>query len=76
MTRKPRSGLRIAFTPFETIFSASMSRPLSVSSRMAYFGSSMSICRISFRFFSPPEKPSFTERAVNFRSISSMSIFS
>src|SRR5437867_4416284 len=46
-----------------------MSRPLSVSSSTAYFGLSMSIWRISFRFFSPPEKPSFTERAVNFRAI-------
>jgi hypothetical protein len=39
-----------------------MSRPESVSSRMASVGSSTAIWRISLRFFSPPEKPSFTER--------------
>ena len=52
-----------------------MSRPESVSSSSANFGSSIAICRISLRFFSPPEKPSLTEREVNFRSISSTSIF-
>src|SRR6266849_758421 len=57
-----RCGLRMASTPWATIFSASMSRPESVSSRMASFGSSTAICRISLRFFSPPEKPSCTER--------------
>ena len=57
-----RSGLRSALTPFETIFSASMSRPESVSSRIASRGSSTAIWKISLRFFSPPEKPSFTER--------------
>src|SRR5437016_4841587 len=57
-----RSGLRMALTPLATILSASMSRPESVSSRIANFGSSTAICRISLRFFSPPEKPSFTER--------------
>ena len=41
--------------------SASMSSPESVSSRIASFGSSTAICRISFRFFSPPEKPAFTD---------------
>ena len=46
-----------------------MSRPLSVSSSTAYFGSSIAICRISLRFFSPPEKPSLTEREVNERSM-------
>ncbi len=45
-----------------TILSASMSRPESVSSRMASFGSSTAIWKISLRFFSPPEKPSLTER--------------
>ena len=39
---------------------ASASRPLSVSSSTANFGSSMASCRISARFISPPEKPSFT----------------
>ena len=33
-----------------------------VSSRMASRGSSTAIWRISFRFFSPPEKPLFTDR--------------
>ena len=37
-----------------------MSRPESVSSRMASRGSSTAIWKISLRFFSPPEKPSFT----------------
>jgi hypothetical protein len=39
-----------------------MSRPESVSSRMARRGSRTAICRISLRFFSPPEKPSLTPR--------------
>jgi hypothetical protein len=34
-----------------------MSRPESVSSRIASFGSSTAIWKISLRFFSPPEKP-------------------
>ena len=71
-----RSGLRRAFTPLATTFSASMSRPESVSSRMASFGSSTAICKISLRFFSPPEKPSFTERFMSFSSISSSLSFS
>ena len=37
-----------------------MSSPESVSSRMASFGSSTAIWKISLRFFSPPEKPSLT----------------
>ena len=41
---------------------ASTSRPESVSSSMASFGSSMAIWNISLRFFSPPLNPSFTER--------------
>ena len=36
----------------------------------------MASCRISLRFFSPPENPSFTAREVKVRSISSKSIFS
>src|SRR5690625_2674323 len=39
-----------------------MSRPESVSSRIASFGSSRAIWKISLRFFSPPEKPSLTAR--------------
>ena len=42
-----------------------MSRPESVSSRIATFGSSSSSWAISWRFFSPPEKPSLTERVPN-----------
>ncbi len=37
-----------------------MSRPESVSSRIANSGSSIAIWSISRRFFSPPENPSFT----------------
>jgi len=59
------AGERSAFTPRATICSASMSSPESVSSSMASAGSSTAICRISLRFFSPPEKPSFTERYRN-----------
>ena len=58
-----RSGERRALTPRATTRSASMSRPESVSSRIASFGSSTAIWRISLRFFSPPENPSLT-RAV------------
>src|SRR5688572_13474881 len=47
-----------------------MSRPESVSSRMARAGSRIAIWKISLRFFSPPENPSFTGR---FTSASSMS---
>src|SRR5256886_13767540 len=50
--------------PCATTLSASMSSPESVSSRMAKLGWNMCICRISRRFFSPPEKPSFTERVM------------
>ena len=39
-----------------------MSRPESVSSSTARRGSSIAICRISLRFFSPPEKPTLTAR--------------
>ena len=55
-----RSGPRRRLTPPATIRSASMSRPESVSSRIASLGSSTAIWKISFRFFSPPEKPSLT----------------
>ena len=62
MSTTARDGERNVFTPRATTFSASMSRPESVSSSSASVGSSTSICRISLRFFSPPEKPSLTER--------------
>ncbi len=39
-----------------------MSRPESVSSRIASLGSKIAICRISSRFFSPPEKPTLRAR--------------
>ena len=45
--------------PFDTVFIASTSSPESVSSSIASFGFSTSICNISFFFFSPPEKPTF-----------------
>jgi hypothetical protein len=41
------------FTPLETILSASISKPESVSSKN--FGSNIAIWKISLRFFSPPE---------------------
>ena len=44
-------------TPSLTVRTASTSRPESVSSRMASLGASISICKISAFFFSPPEKP-------------------
>src|SRR4029078_11040581 len=52
-----RSRLRSSFTPLATTRNASMSRPESVSSRMARVGSRSAIWKISFRFFLPPEKP-------------------
>jgi len=45
------SGLFSLLTPPATMRSASMSRPESVSSRMASFGSSTAIWKISLRFF-------------------------
>src|SRR6266849_10072157 len=72
----PTSGERIASIPSATTLSASMSRPESVSSRIAKRGWNMCICKISSRFFSPPEKPSFTERVMNESSTPSSFIFS
>ena len=46
-------------TPSATIFKASISKPESVSSKIESFGASNDICKISFFFFSPPEKPTF-----------------
>ena len=64
---RARLGPTSAFTPFATIRSASMSRPESVSSSTAIFGFSIAICRISTRFFSPPEKPSLRYRDASSR---------
>ena len=47
-----------------------MSRPESVSSMRAMVGFSMAIWRISFRFFSPPLKPSLTGRSAKVGSMS------
>ena len=63
-------------TPVATIRRASMSSPESVSSRIASFGSSIAIWKISFFFFSPPEKPSFTAREVSFDESSTTALFS
>src|SRR3954462_10639348 len=71
MSRTPTSPVpRTRLTPSETIRSASTSRPESVSSRIAILGLSSRICRISWRFFSPPEKPSLRLRSANAGSIS------
>src|SRR5215211_5165079 len=72
MPTSPSSRVRL--TPSDTTRSASTSRPESVSSRMAMRGLSRRICRISWRFFSPPEKPSLTLRSANAWSISSADI--
>src|SRR5579875_2736550 len=68
MTRNPRWGPRRALTPSATTRRASMSRPESVSSKISNRGASTAICRTSLRFFSPPEKPSLTERCSRARS--------
>src|SRR6267143_2840323 len=72
----PTSGERMASMPSATTLSASMSRPESVSSRIAKRGWNMCICRISSRFFSPPENPSFTDRVMKESSTSRSFIFS
>ena len=51
---------RQELTPSETILKASISKPESVSSNIASFGLRIDIWRISFFFFSPPEKPTFS----------------
>jgi hypothetical protein len=56
---------RYRFTPSDTTRRASTSRPESVSSSTANFGFSSSSWSTSWRFFSPPEKPSLTERSAN-----------
>src|SRR5216110_2420382 len=62
--RNDRAGPRSWLTASATVFNASISSPESVSSRIASRGSSTASCRISLRFFSPPEKPSFTGRFI------------
>ncbi len=47
----------------------------SVSSRIASFGSSSAIWKISLRFFSPPEKPTLTARETIWLSIPNEAIF-
>ena len=64
------------FTPLATIRKASISKPESVSSRIESFGSSIAIWKISLRFFSPPEKPSFTLRLASLLSNSTIARFS
>src|SRR4030067_665454 len=56
MMRPPSPGPARAFTPPATMRSASMSRPESVSSRTAIFGSRGASCRISGPLFSPPRE--------------------
>ena len=62
MISTPMSGPATALTPFATTRSASMSNPESVSSRIAIDGFCRASWRISIRFFSPPENPSFRYR--------------
>ena len=56
---RAKAGLFMAFQYPATIRRASMSSPESVSSSTAKPGWSIASWRISARFFSPPEKPSF-----------------
>jgi outer membrane protein len=56
---------KLLIIPSQIIFKASMSNPESISSKITNFGSNRSICKISLRFFSPPEKPSFKFRFKN-----------
>src|SRR3712207_2909900 len=66
MIRTPMSVSALtALTALATTFSASMSRPESVSSRIATSGFWSASWSISRRFFSPPEKPSFRYRDEN-----------
>src|SRR6266516_1755948 len=74
MMSTPRSGPETRLTPSATMRRASMSSPESVSSRTASFGRSIASWRISIRFFSPPEKPSFRYRLENSFGISASSI--
>ena len=58
-----------ALTPSETSLKASTSNPESVSSSIARLGSKTDNWRISFFFFSPPEKPKFKDLLVRSTSI-------
>ena len=62
MTMAEVFGVRNWLKPSATMRRASTSSPESVSSRMLNEGSSTAIWKISLRFRSPPEKPSFTPR--------------
>src|SRR2546428_100686 len=62
MINTPSSGPRMRLTASLTNLMESMSSPESVSSRIAISGFNTAICRISARFFSPPENPSLTYR--------------
>src|SRR6478735_1715858 len=74
MISTPSSGPASSLTLSATSFNESMSRPESVSSKIASEGSSTASCRTSFRFFSPPENPWFTYRWTIASSIPSRSI--
>ena len=76
MTMALVSGLLNLLKPSATMRRASTSSPESVSSRMLNLGSSMAIWKISLRFFSPPENPSFTERLASLLSSSTIFLFS
>ena len=76
MIRTPSSGPTKPLTLSPTIRTASISSPESVSSRIAIFGSSIAICRISARFISPPENPSLRYRLAKESSTPSCAIFS
>src|SRR5205814_1622392 len=69
LVRDAAAGPTSSFTPPATTRSASMSRPESVSSSTAIRGFSIAIWRISTRFFSPPENPSFRYRCASSRGI-------
>src|SRR6266487_1908070 len=62
MISTPSSGPASSLMLSATSFNESMSRPESVSSKIASVGSSTASCRTSFRFFSPPENPWLTYR--------------
>ncbi len=76
MTNALDVGFHSLLKPSATMRNASTSSPESVSSRMVNLGSSIAIWNISLRFFSPPEKPSFTLRPVSLLSIDTSALFS
>jgi len=75
-TKKDFSLFLDEFTPLAIIFRASISSPESVSSKIERLGSKIFICKISFFFFSPPEKPTFNCLDKIFSSIPSSDDFS